>query len=199
MNKIPKKFISRFVKGRPLRPQNTLKYQNKFKSTPKARRILKHDFLTLAVSDVLKLLSTDIKQPTVVILMVIVGVFLASHKDDFESTKVGLWLKKQKDPFFKNLYYLKDKIFGFLIFLPVIVTGGKYKVLVATLVVAWVFVSPKNYFFEYIIEAVLLHMYLKIRRVTTRFLVLLLGLVLWFTGWITLEVKSAVKTNTTDT
>nr|WOK58443.1 MAG: hypothetical protein [Wenzhou bat ribovirus 3] len=137
--------------------------------------------------DVLQEVMTSVtsafhRTPFVVTALVAVAIALTSTKT---TGPIHDFCKPRSDPFCR--YFLKnfDKVLGYVIFsVAVVDVPIAYRLAVGAASFLWVYVIPEATPLEYVIQAAIIHSFFRVRLEGSRFLLIALGVVAYFSGFV---------------
>lgn len=78
-----------------------------------------------------------------------------------------------------------SKIEGVILFLPTIILMRRsMRLLCATLVLLWVYIVPEHTVFQYVVQSVALFLFIRVKHVQTRLVIIGIVLLAYFSGYI---------------
>nr|ABC86319.1 IP15837p [Drosophila melanogaster] len=140
-----------------------------------------------AIDEIFNTFSRPLANPTFLVTIVLtLGIFL-TH--DFYSKEGVLfdWLSNYDNSFTTWVGQNAFKFAGLIIFIPAVIDiPKKNQVMLACLAFLWVMFVPESTVLEYAIQALALHTYFRVKTDNARFVVVLIVVVSYFLGFLSL-------------
>jgi len=147
-------------------------------------RIGKSDIVSDVITDIYSSTMSKLANPIILLSVLVIGAVVIIHKDRVDATTFGRWLASHK-VFGETIRTHYARALGVLIFLPVLIACRRdQKLLVAGMVTIWVVIVPEASTYEYLLQAVGLHLFLTVRKANTRVLLVILVAAAYALGFI---------------
>jgi len=128
----------------------------------------------------------DLKDPVVIIVTAAIAMFIATvNGSDFATTAFGQWCSSHKNVLTDWIVAHEHQFLGLLSFVPVVYTApSKLTLPLAAGVMLWCMYVPQPSVYEYAAQAVLLHVFVRTRRIDVRGIAMLAGVALYAGGYL---------------
>jgi len=144
--------------------------------------------------DVENIFRRDLRSQTILVYCAIVTALLFAHADDFTSGPLSSWIQNYDNAVTRWIKSHPQKLAGALIFLPVTITSGKNYLATTAVALAWTWLVPESTSYQYIVQALAVHVYMRSQRATTQMAVCAAAAVAYYTGWIVLTAETTPNT-----
>nr|AQM55327.1 hypothetical protein 3 [Piura virus]AQM55330.1 hypothetical protein 3 [Piura virus]AQM55333.1 hypothetical protein 3 [Piura virus]AQM55336.1 hypothetical protein 3 [Piura virus]AQM55339.1 hypothetical protein 3 [Piura virus] len=148
--------------------------------------------LNKIVSDVSSTFFSALNRPLVLLSLVMVVAFVFTHQSDFSSGAVGKYVaeRAETNSLAKWVHENQFKFLGLAIFAPAVLNSPeKMRVVLGLATLLWVMLVPQASVLEYVLQALALHSYFRVRLQQSRLFIMVVVVFLYFMGYLTL-VKS---------
>lgn len=139
----------------------------------------------LITEDLTKTIQNSLRQPAVLVVLLLCTALIFTHSAKFETGVIGQWTKANS----KNALSIwitanKDKFLGLLAFAPSLYASPKnvrIPLLLGT--VLWVTTIPESSILQYFLQSLALFLYFKVQRPNTRVFVVFGAAAAYYFGW----------------
>lgn len=141
-----------------------------------------------ALQDVIKGVIGDMKSSVLSLLILAIGMTIASHHSGVESSIIyKVCNDERKDTAIcKMILTNVDRFLGALAFIPAVIAApGSMNIVVAIIVYASIYLLPALASWEYTISALVVHMYFRVKRPATRVILIAIVVTCWSLGMMT--------------
>jgi hypothetical protein len=146
----------------------------------------KNDMISAVVNDVSDTIQRSLSDPQVITLLVVAAVLVFTHAGDIDNGPLkDLFPKDSKNSLVLWVRANVNKFFGMVVFAPaVFAVPNVHRATVALGAFAWIVIVPESSQAEYILQAILLALYFRVRGRNTKVAIVLFGLLLYFGGYL---------------
>lgn len=142
------------------------------------------------LSDIAGSFTSGLNKPLVLIALLGVLALVYTHNTTFSSGIVGKWVTANKATNNTAALWIdanKSKFLGLSIFVPALLDSPqKFQIMLSLGVLLWVMLIPQASIFEYVIQALGLHTYFKVKQQQTRVFIIVSVIIAYLGGFLTL-------------
>nr|AIS40883.1 hypothetical protein 3 [Brejeira virus] len=171
--------------------RNTTPTKVVVRNVPKKTEVSSFD-LNKIVSDVSSTFLNALNRPMVLLSLVMVVALVFTHQSDFSSGALGKYVaeRAETNSLAKWVHENQTKFLGLAIFTPAVLnTPDKVRVVIGLATLLWVMLVPQASVVEYVLQALALHSYFRVKLQHSRLFIMAVVVLLYFMGYLTL-VKS---------
>jgi hypothetical protein len=155
-----------------------------------------------AVSNIVSTVTQSLTNPTVICTIAFVAFTVVTCGPTYTTGYIGEFTKGMNNTFVNWMHKYPNDFSGLLIFSPAVVAApSQYRVVYCFITWVWIALLPQFMYYEYIIQSALMMAFSKTTRKATKFFLILLALLGYFTGYLAFTVPSYAysqpKLNTT--
>nr|WPV74322.1 MAG: hypothetical protein [Drosophila River Almond nege-like virus] len=167
---------------RPFRPQNT--FQTLRRRAPPLRRLVRAPAEAF-ITNLTNAIKISIQRPLFLATVLLSFFIIFTSIDDFDKGPLGPYFPRtSSNAFVKWVRTNEHKFFAFVAFIPVIMDApAKLQVFVALSASTWIIIVPQFTHREYYVQAILLHLYLHLKRANDKLVIIAMASFLYFIGF----------------
>lgn len=167
--------------------------QTRLPTKPKAvsssKKSIRQWTIDSGFTDILNSFTSSVSKPAVLLSIIAISAFVATHSTSFSTSVVGKWANDHKNTTIGKWVSENDeKLLGLAVFAPAVLNSpNAIRVMLILCSFLWIILIPENSVYQYCLQSLALHTYFRVRNPKSRFLVIAVVALAYVAGFLVVK------------